>query len=158
MEPEYDRHEAEDDIVWRDLLFRPTRFEVWRGGQKIKAGKTTSVVTIELEENGLGYKDLGQMAVRHSEMALLDFLTHDTWFDMYGAQGNRIVLLTIPSVTNAGCIGMRTMQQRWPHSRYKHNFESTEPFVCSLFMVNGQLTKVTFSLDNPETLVELYTN
>jgi hypothetical protein len=77
---------------------------------------------------------------------------------MYGAQGNRLVLLTIPTMTNAECIGMHTMQQLWPHSRYDHDFESNEPFVCSLFMVHGQLSKVTFSLDNPETLVELYIN
>jgi hypothetical protein len=62
MEPNYDRHDA-DNIVWRDLQFRPARFEVWRDRQKIKSGKTSSVVTITLEENGLGYNGLGQVEV-----------------------------------------------------------------------------------------------
>ena len=157
MEPTYDRHDA-DNIVWRDLQFRPARFEVWRDRQKIKSGKTSAVLTIDLEENGLGYKGLGQVEVRHNEPALFDLLSHENWFDMYGAQGNRLVLLTIPTMTNAECVGMHTMQQLWPHSRYDHDFESNEPFVCSLFMVQRQLSKVTFSLDNPETLVEFYIN
>jgi len=160
MEPTYDRYEAYDNIDWQDTLFQPSRFEIWRNGQKIEAGKMSNPkpMTLKLEDNSQGLLGITQIKVTHLEPILYDFLRYENWFDMYKPQGNRMILITVPSETNATCIGMLTMQQRWPHSRYSYQFKENEPFACSLFTVQGQLAKVTFSLDNPETLVELYKN
>ncbi|WP_375416899.1 hypothetical protein [uncultured Hymenobacter sp.] len=155
MEPEYDRY-PDQEVVWRDIRFAPARFEVWMSGQKIKSGRASSIITITLEENGLGYQGLGQVEVRHNEAALLNLLSDENMFDMYGAQGNRIVLATVPTQTNARSIDMTAMQMRWPHSRYNYDFKSDEPYACSLFMLNQRISKLAFHLDNPEKLVEFY--
>jgi hypothetical protein len=158
MEPVYDRYENSDDLAWYDLQFKPTRFEVWRNGQKIESGRTTSPepISLKLETNSQGILGVNQIRVTHTEPQLYDFSRYENWFDIHGTQGNRQILTTVPTETNAKCVGMVAMQHRWPHSRYSYQFKPNEPFTCSLFTVKGQLVKLTFSLDNPETLVEFY--
>ena len=155
-EPDYDRFSATEDLVWSNIKFAPSRYEVWRAGQKIKSGKILSLVTARLDENGSGYQGLGQLIVNHAEAGLSDILDKAMAFDMCGAQGNRRILFTVPTTTNARCMGMHSLQQRWPNSRYNYDFNSTEPYCCSVFTVKGRVVKMAFHLDNPDTMVEFY--
>lgn len=156
VEPNYDRFSATEDLVWTNIKFAPIRYEIWRGGQKIKFGKVSNPVTVRLDENGSGYQGLGQLILNHTEKNLSDVLDQVVSFDMCGAQGNRRILFTVPTTTNARCTGMYSLQQRWPHSRYNYNFNTTEPYCCSVFTVQGRVVKMAFHLDNPDTMVELY--
>ncbi len=135
MQPIYDQYSEDNTIVWEDIQFLPNRFEVWHSGQKTKEGEILYPVVLNLEKNSRGILGLEQIKVTHTEVELYDVVSYKNWFDMIGTQGNRILLMTVPTETNINSIGMQALQHKWPHSRYSHQFKSNEPFACSLFTI-----------------------
>lgn len=110
-------------------IFNYSRYEVWQGGQCILSGDSKSKITTEIIRDSLH--------VQINDRSISNYINSSFSFREISTNGNRILWSKdIFNSTNA--------------------VEYNTPDVSSLFFKNGILSKVTFTIHNPNTLVEFY--
>ena len=128
--------------------FEPSRYDEWRGGKKIDSGLTKIKVDCT-------FFDEGNSVVRLLYNDLQNKLS-DCSFDMAVTLEDRVLLFSNPSQSNADILAVTAFKYTFPPSRIEKNYLPTEPVVSSLFFRGGRLVKMTFTMSNPERLIELY--
>ena len=117
-------------VKLNSFSFEPSRYDEWQGGKKINSGLTKIKIECTFFEEG-------NSAVKLVNNDLQSKLS-DCSFDMSVTLEDRVLLLSDPS--------QLTENNYWP----------TVPFASSLFSQGGRLVKMTFTMSNPDRLIELY--
>lgn len=159
------------------IEFNPKRFELWMGGQLKNSGSVNEIITIitksvsglnqisvsfrksiEDIENEATTSFVNKIFGRKDEhQNLREFIDSHIEFDVIFTSSDRLMICKIPSHSNCeNVVGLSVLKANNKHTRNDYNFSSTDPFVCSLFTINGGLVKITFSFNNPEKLLEFY--
>lgn len=130
--------------------------EIWQDGAKI---------------DELGFKGLIQCEIINAESEqiarisilcpIVIFTAHLTQYlklvsdyDALITGDHRLQYIRIPEKTNTTCIGLSMMQILIGPTIPEKNFELNEPYCCNVFLKNQRVAKVSFSLCNPERLIE----
>jgi hypothetical protein len=148
----YDTYEPFRGIKMQSFTFLPKRYEIWQSGKMIKSGKSF------LPINAIVVNEYGEEKVRITvnDNSLFDDISQETIFDAFISQKDRMQLITIPAKTNADCMGMLGNRMIVGATRNEKNFDYNDAYCCNLFMINGDMKKVTFAFSNPEKLIEFY--
>jgi len=135
-----------------DFDFQPERYEIWQKGQCIEH-KTEIAFTVKQNEKG-------QVLVSVSENDLN--IKTNILFDMAYTSGDRIYCATVPSETNINNsdafisfkanvpLGFKIITREFKF------FDTNEPYVFSIFLMQNHIAKVSFSFENNPRLVEFY--
>jgi len=116
-------------IMRNGFTFNYSRFEVWQGGKCIHSGESKSVISAEIVE--------GNLSVNINDDNINDFINKKFSFGEISTNANRIM---------------------WSKDIFNKSdlVEYNNPDISSLFYKNGKLVKVTYTIHNPNTLVEFY--
>ena len=116
-------------IKRESFSFQYSRLEVWQGGQCVSAG--SSIGTVSAQVQGVS------LLVEVNDPAVRSYIIPRFSFGEISTNGERV--LWSKDILNAG-----------------GPVERINPDLSSLFYKNGSLAKVTFTIHNPNTLVEFY--
>ncbi|MCI2228846.1 hypothetical protein MC378_06670 [Polaribacter sp. MSW13] len=116
-------------IARNPFIFHYERYEVWQGGKCIFSGNSNSKITTRLEQNSLH--------VIIEDESISKYINKTFHFGEISTNNDRIM---------------------WSKDIFNtsDDIEYNTPDVSSLFYINGELSKVTFTIHNPNTLVEFY--
>lgn len=148
----FDRFEPFQQLQKQNFAFQPTRYEIWKSGQMVDSGKTTSTIkATTIEQDGSE-----KMEVTFNDNNLNAELSPKNVFDEFITSTDRLQLITIPDETNNENVAIMMFKMTIGATRQRKNFSNGEPFCCNLFLQNGRIAKVTFSYSNPEKLMAFY--
>lgn len=144
----FDKFEALKRVNIADFVFIPKRYELWDRGNLRKSGETVNPIT---------GKVIGtQVEVKLSDSSLNSEISSIHTYDMCVTQLDRVQLILVPAKTNLTTNGIAGLQMVFGSTRQSKEFEYNEPYCCNLFFIGGKLAKITFSLGDPDRLIEFY--
>ncbi len=136
--------------------FESSRYEIWSGGKLIKADS----IPTSIRFNTLTSDEPKQDGI---EVIINSFLNEavipkKTYFDIGYTSLDRIRYAIIPRSSNCqGDVGFDSFLANSPIRTREHkNFNKNEPYAAGLFLINGVLDKVTFSVSLSRILIEFY--
>ena len=148
----FDNFKPFQQLQKRDFNFHPTRFETWKGGKMVNSGKTNSLISARVVQQG----GIEKVEVTFTDSNLNKELVEKNVFDEFVTAIDRLLLITIPIETNVDNVALAIFRMTVGATRQKKNFDYGEPFCCNLFIQSGSIVKVAFSFSNPERLITFY--
>ena len=135
--------------------YNPSKFEVWSGGQLTDSGQFSGL--IKCEQKGLESKNIVVTILDSLDEIEID---HILDFDLSYTSGDRIYLATVPKRSNiSNYTSFQSFVSNVPWgfniiTREEKEFKENEPYVCSVFTINNNVVKVSFSFGNNPRLLE----
>lgn len=130
--------------------------EIWEGGQAIDEFSFNGIIRAEIvyEDNKriarISMPDLALVFIAH----IAPYLKLQNDFDDLITGDHRLQYIRVPAKTNTTCVGLTMMQMLIGSTIPEKNFQTNEPYCCNVFLKNRCVAKVSFSLCNPERLIE----
>jgi hypothetical protein len=122
--------EANRKIKKEAFDFRCDRYEIWHEGQRVASSYTYNALSATLSE--------GKLYVSSQDSSINQIMAQSFSFREISTNKDRILW-------SNDLLG---------NKEFKEGF----PKICSLFYKDGKLVKVTFTIQNPHVLVELYSD
>lgn len=121
--------ETAGEIERKAFIFDYYRYEVWQGGACIYSNYSKSKIITQIINNNL--------KVIINDESISEFINNEFYFKEISTNNDRVM---------------------WSKDIFNlyDDIEYNTPDVSSLFYKNGILSKVTFTIHNPNTLVEFY--
>lgn len=141
-------HSPFHTVELRPFFFQASRYEEYEAGQIINSGETTILVRCTIMPDNrikciIGNNDLN---------ARLMSCEFDTCISLH----DRLLMMSSPQVTNADIIVVTMLQNIVGTTCETKYYHSSEPVVGSIYTDNGRIVKMSFTMANPERLIEIY--
>ena len=135
-----------------DFTYSPSRYESYSQGKLTSEGRLSG---------GVSFKKIVKDGQERTQVSFEDSFLKSIFqlgltFDIFGANNSRMMFMTLPQRTNVENIALQSLPLSFGYTRDYKNFTNKEPYACSLFALNGNIAKISFSFSNPEKLIELY--
>lgn len=130
------------------FIFKAKRYEEFKNGEKIASGSTTLDVVVKPQCNG-------QIQCLFANNDLNEKLMSTT-FDTCISSHDRLLMMSSPQHTNADVPVISVLQFVIGTTCEERYYQSIEPVVGSIFTEQGKVVKLSFTMANPERLIELY--
>ena len=150
---QFDEWPAMQDFTFQEFSFRGSNYEMWEAGRKMRSG--VSNTSIRCICNG-GVRNRTSIDVKISGNPLPELLMSNLRFDRAICLGERIMFYSTPESTNVQNTTLAMLSSIVGYTQGSKNFENNEPVVASVFTINRSVVKISFSLANPERLVEFF--
>lgn len=128
--------------------FYPSFYEEYEAGRMVSKGSTAMKIEF--------YSDIDGSVVCNISSNDLSGKLSSARFDKCITLHDRILMLSCPQKTNANIMVVTMMRAAIGVTCLERNYKRNEPVVCSLYTDDGRLVKMSFTMSNPERLLELY--
>ncbi len=137
--------------------FNPNKFELWSKGQLISNGSIDAkieCIPVFFDPKKSEVKSYGLPTVLNIRDTLI--------FDLTFTSTDRIFMATVPKKTNIeNYDSFKGFKENVPLdfpiiTRDERTFEENEPYVCSIFLTNKIVSKISLSFGNNPRLLELF--
>ena len=135
-----------------NFKFMPERYEIWQNGECIE-NRTSIMFNVKQDEKGKVHVSVSENKLNIKSTII---------FDMAYTNGNRILCATVPMETNINnSDAFLSFKTHVPlgfdiitcKSKF---FDENEPYAFSIFLIQNNVVKVSFSFENNPRLVEFY--
>jgi len=141
-----DRYDPLQLFNLNSFVFQATRYEEYQGGRLIDSGNTLILVNCQVGENIkclIGNNNLHEKLMSCT-------------FDQCMTLNDRLLMITCPAATNVSVPIISVLRMTLGYTRESKLFNSNEPIVGSIYTENGNVVKMSFTMGNPERLIELF--
>ncbi len=145
-----DRFSSLQEVSLGDLFIQTTRYEEYQAGKMISSGTTSALIKYTTLEDGRIKVIIGNNDLNDKLMS--------TVFDKCITSLDRLLLFSIPTKSNAEVRSNQMLRIVFGFTCNERIYKNIEPVVGSLFFENGKLVKVSFTMANPERLIEFYSD
>ena len=152
----YDNYNERQLVTLGNFNYQSTRFEVWSGGKMIDTESLDTVVKLKTISNSNPSENSIEIEIISS--SIMKHLPFKFSFDTAYSNGNRILLGIMAEKTNYDNYDSYSVFKSIAPfiTRSEKKFDLNEPFACSLFTIQGQIAKITFTTAGTKSLVEFY--
>lgn len=150
---QFDEWPAMQDFTFQEFSFRGNSYEMWEAGRKIRSGLTN--INIHCICNG-GVYNRTSIDVKLTGNPLANILMSNIRFDRAICLPDRIMFYSTAANTNVQHTTLALLASNVGYTRESKFYEDNEPIVASVFTINQSIVKVTFSLANPDRLIEFF--
>ncbi len=144
----YDNYNPFQELAPVEFDFYANNFEIWQEGKLIKKGQTNFSLICRTSQ----IQNTDRMVFILNE-TLGNEIKKEFIFDKIITSLDRLVLLALPKQSYHEQINM--LIQMYESTRPMYTFQNNEPYTCSIFTKNGQISKLSFNIYNGK-LIELY--
>ena len=152
----YDKFEKRQFVDFEQINFISKRYEMWSGGKMISSDFTSTIITItNLKEESFIENKIEVILKTSIDNSII---MNNFYFDVAYTNSDRILFGIIPQTSNcddnnsySGFVNYAPLKTRL-HKAFKTN----EPHACSLFLIQGNPDKITFSIALSKMLIEFY--
>lgn len=136
--------------------FESSRYEIWSGGKLIKSDSIPTSILINTLSSESPTPDGIEFVI--NSFLNESILARKTFFDIGYTSVDRVRYAIIPNRSNCeGDVGYDSFIANSPIRTREHKvFNKNEPYAAGLFLVNGVLDKITFSVSLSRVLIEFY--
>lgn len=143
-----DAHTPFQQINLQPFFFQTSRYEEYEAGKMIHSGSTSILIRCTTMPDNrikciIGNNDL------NTKLMSCEF---DTCISLH----DRLLMMSSPKETNADIMVVAMLQGFIGTTCESKYYQPTEPVVGSIYTDNGQIVKMSFTMANPERLIELY--
>lgn len=151
----YDEWPSMQDFTFQEFSFRANRYEMWEAGRMIRSGSVQ--LTALFKCNG-GISNRTSIDINLSGNPLPQILMSHIRYDRAICLPDRIMFYTTAENTNVQNTTLVLLASNVGYTRENKFYEEAEPVVASVFTINKSVVKISFSLANPDRLIEFYYN
>lgn len=152
----YDKFNESILVNLGKVNFNSSRYEIWSGGKLIKSGNANTSILINTlsDEN----PKLNGVEITVNSLISNEILASKVFFDIGYTSLDRIRYAIIPNSSNCqGDVGFDSfLAYSGIRTREHKDFNKNEPYAAGLFLINGVLDKITFSVSLSRVLIEFY--
>lgn len=130
------------------LFFQSSRYEEYEAGQLVSQGQTSVLVRCTYMDDNRIKCIIGNNDINEKLMSCE--------FDACISLQDRILMFSVPEETNANIIVVTMLQHIIGTTRQTKYYYNIEPVVGSIYTDNGRIVKMSFTMANPERLIEFY--
>ena len=150
---QFDEWPSMQDITFQKFSFRAQKYEMWEAGRMVRSGETD--LTALYKCNGGVYNRISIDIILY-ENPLPETLMSNIRFDRAICLPDRIMFYTTAVSANVQNITLVLLSSTVGYTRESKFYEDNEPVVASVFTINQRVVKISFSLSNPDRLIEFY--
>ena len=150
--PQFDNWPALQEFSFDKFSFPVDRYELWEDGKIIKSGETH--FNIEFGWAG-GVLKFG-IVVQIENNPMPDLLKSTISFDKAITSGDRILFYIAATSSNVQHTSLELIKSFIGCTRDSKIYDKNEPILASVFTIDHKVAKVSFSLANPDRLIEFY--
>ncbi len=146
-----------------NFSFKSNRFELWRNQQLFDSGDSpTSILARTYSRLDSNFKKL-EVTISNPKANFYIPVQNEFYTGM--TLQNRVALLNLPKLSSFDSeeLGMfRTLSSLYnvqadvPRIEIPEKLNENQAFACSIFLIKGNIAKVTFSINSPRGLLEFY--
>ena len=148
---EFDSFTPFQGITLSNLVFVPSRFEVWQNGQMTTFGKYKGIIKAIISE-----LRSDNVTIIFSDTSIVEHILQKFEFNICFTQKDRIQLAEIPPPQLTDCNGLNALRLVTGETCGSKTFGAKEPYCAGLFLQNGKVKKMAFSFNSPVRLIEFY--
>ncbi len=153
---EFDSFSSMIAISLTSFSFSSSRYEIWRNEILLDSGNAQTEIRGEVIYSQSESREQLQVNLDFTKK-LNDFILPEFRFDAFVTFGNRLLLFTIPQSRSEDCPGLSNFRSVFIATSSENFLEKKQPYGCSLFYKNNLLTKVSLTINAPDSTLELYT-
>lgn len=131
-----------------DFKFLANRYEMYQDQRKTAQGNINSIVHAQYSDDTI--------LVHILNNKIYGALDSDFVFDAAMTLNDRILLYSNPEESNVKCLLFAFLKSLVSTTRKVKYYKTNEPVACSIYTDNGNIFKVTFTMANPDRLIELF--
>ncbi len=146
----FDNWPALKAFTFQDFTFRGSRYEIWREGSMVSSGNSFSCIHFFTDKKN------GRITVMLEKTPYSHLLSPMQTYDGAICLNDRILLYVSPKNTNVTCNTLAMLSSVIGYTRDSNYYNDNEPVAASIFTVNGDVVKVSFTFANPDRLIEFY--
>jgi hypothetical protein len=148
---EFDWFTPFQSVDMNSFVFKPSRYEIWEDGKIISSDQFAGSIYASISKT-----ISGSVQIHISDNSLNRFILQDFKFSICFTQKDRIQLAEIPPEKPTDCNGIGMLRMVTGVTCKEKYFSENEPYCSGLFLIDGELKKITFSFNSPVRLIEFY--
>lgn len=142
-------NKIETFVLRREEQFQSSRYEEYVGGEMISSSDTSILIRITPA-------DKGRINCMIENNNLMDRLFSAFSFDTCITLQDRLLMISNPQVSNVEIPVVRMMSSFIGVTQEKKMYDPSEPVVGSIYVGHTAINKMSFTLSNPERLIEFF--
>ena len=151
-----DQHQFGRILLLQEFTFSPSRYAEYEGGKLKSRGLTNLKVRVRSTHNGYN-RQTSPISVNLVGNDIPGLIESSFEFDVCMGSEDRLLLYILPEESNVEHMTHVLLKTYgFPFTRYKKDYTSLEPVVGSIYTDNMVPVKLSFTLCNPERLIELF--
>ena len=150
---QFDEWPAMQDFTFQEFSFKGSKYEMWQAGRIVRSGVANP--SIHCICNG-GVHNRTSIDVNISGNPLPEVLMSNLRFDRAICLPDRIMFYSTPAKTNVQNTTLAMLSSVIGYTRDNKFYEDNEPVVASVYTISQSVVKISFSLANPDRLIEIY--
>lgn len=150
---QFDEWPAMQDFTFQEFSFRGSNYEMWEAGRKIRSGLTNTYISCIC--NG-GVYNRTSIDVELTGNPMPEILMSSIRFDRAICLPDRIMFYSTAVETNVQNTTLALLSSNVGYTRESKFYDEKEPVVVSVFTIDQRIVKMSFSLPNPDRLIEFF--
>lgn len=142
------------DFSFQEFSFPVDKYVVWQDGQIIDSGDVNFRVYFKYS-GGNFFSRKVSIDVSIANNPISQTLLSRFTFDRATTSGDRILFYIAAESSNVQNPSVNMLASLLGYTRSRKDYARNEPVVASVYTINQNVAKVSFSLGNPDRLIEL---
>ena len=152
---QFDNWPPFQDFSFQQFQFPVDRYEEWKAGKMVASGEVHFNIFFKYNKGGFLNRKVG-IDVLIDRNPMPKKITSQMKFDRATTSGERILFYIAAEQTNVENASLSMLSSVLGYTRGHKYYDSNEPIFASVFTINHNVAKVSFSFGNPDRLIEFY--
>ena len=150
---QFDEWPSLKDFTFQDFSFMGSKYEMWEAGRIVRSGVSNANILCIC--NG-GVHNRTSIDVKISGNPIPEVLISNLRFDRAICLPDRVMFYSTPAKTNVQNTTLAMLSSIVGYTCDSKFYEDNEPVVASVYTINQNVVKMSFSLANPDRLIEIF--
>ena len=143
------------DFSFQEFNFPVDRYEEWRDGRSVASGELNFNIRFKYNSSGFFTRKIS-IDVQLENNPMRGKILSTLQFDKAITNGDRIMFYVAAEQTNVQNPALEMLSSLLGYTRDSKHYDYNEPIFASVFTINHNVAKVSFSFGNPDRLIEFY--
>lgn len=152
---QFDNWPPFQDFSFQQFQFPVDRYEEWKAGRMVASGEVHFNIFFKYNKGGFLNRKVG-IDVLIDRNPMPKKIISQMKFDRATTSGERILFYIAAEQTNVENASLSMLSSVLGYTRGNKYYDSNEPIFASVFTINHNVAKVSFTFGNPDRLIEFY--
>jgi hypothetical protein len=152
---QFDNWPPFQDFSFQQFQFPVDRYEEWKAGRMVASGEVHFNIFFKYNKGGFLNRKVG-IDVLIDRNPMPKKIISQMKFDRATTSGERILFYIAAERTNVENASLSMLSSVLGYTRGHKYYDSNEPIFASVFTINHNVAKVSFTFGNPDRLIEFY--
>lgn len=152
---QFDNWPPFQDFSFQEFHFPVDRYEEWESGRMIESKEVHFDIRFKYNSGGFLSREVS-IDVQLVGNPMFPKIVSNIKFDRATTSGDRILFYIAAERSNVQNPSLAMLSSILGYTRDDKHYESNEPILASVFTINHNVAKISFTFGNPDRLVEFY--